>query len=165
MIPISAVSAPNPLHMILSRMEPSRELVVAIEKGIADMPGATISFPVTDQLSGGMYVRAYHLPHHGIAAGRCHKYDHWAMVLGDIDSLTDEGLERLKGPIIFPVKAGAKRIIFGREASTYITFHRTDAETTEGIVDELSFVSYEEYDDWKAAQERILLPLREEVYA
>lgn len=82
----------------------------------------------------GIYTRELTMPQGAIIVGERHAQEHLVMMTeGFCTVLTEHGWEDLEAPCTFTAPAGSKRVFFVHEQSTWITVHRTDAETLEAV--------------------------------
>jgi hypothetical protein len=83
-----------------------------------------------------MYVREITIPKGTILTGAVHKFDYVDIMLsGDIAVATPDGMKRLTGINIMAGPAGRKRAGYAYEDTRWLTVHKTDATTSEGIED------------------------------
>lgn len=82
----------------------------------------------------GIYTRELTMPRGTIIVGKRHAQEHLVMMTeGFCTVLTERGWEDLHAPCTFTSPAGEKRVLFVHETTTWITIHRTDAETLEDV--------------------------------
>jgi hypothetical protein len=95
-----------------------------------------IHMPVEHRFINGMYVREITIPKGTILTGAVHKFDYVDIMLsGDIAVATPDGMKRLTGINIMAGPAGRKRAGYAYEDTRWLTVHKTDATTSEGIED------------------------------
>jgi hypothetical protein len=95
-----------------------------------------IHMPVEHRFINGMYVREITIPKGTILTGAVHKFDYVDIMLsGDIAVATPDGMKRLTGINIMEGPAGRKRAGYAYEDTRWLTVHKTDATTSEGIED------------------------------
>ncbi len=106
-----------------------------------------VEMPVTHHFSRGVYGRELFIPKGTVLTGRIHKYSQINVLLkGDISVLTEDGIRRLRSPVVFESPAGAKRAGYAHEDTVWLTIcgtHNTDTNTLE---DELTTRTYAEYE-------------------
>ena len=108
-----------------------------------------VDMPVTHRFSRGVYCRELFIPKDTVLTGRIHKYSQINILLkGDISVLTEHGVQRLKAPQVFESPAGAKRAGYAHEDTVWLTICGTDTTDTDLLEDELTTISYAEYDAW-----------------
>lgn len=86
----------------------------------------------------GVYTRELTMPAGSIIVGKRHAQEHLVtMTKGFCTCLTEHGWEDLQGVVSFHSPAGEKRVLFVHEETTWITTHRTDETTLEGVENDL----------------------------
>jgi hypothetical protein len=92
----------------------------------------------------GIYTRELTMPPGTIIVGKRHAQEHLVMMTeGFCTVLTERGWEDLHAPCTFTSPAGEKRVLFVHEQTTWVTIHRTDAETLEDV--EADLILQEQY--------------------
>lgn len=82
------------------------------------------------RFSKGIYTRELTMPAGTVIVGKRHAQEHLVvMTEGFCTVLTERGWEDLRAPCTFTSPAGEKRVLFVHEQTTWMTIHRTDAET------------------------------------
>lgn len=100
------------------------ENVQAIEDVISNGPHFKgKEFPVKDYVKGGVYVRELFIPKGILATGVVHTKDHIFVSDGDVTLYDGEDVQRQKGKIPFPCRAGTKRAAYAHEDSIVTTLH------------------------------------------
>ncbi|QUX96613.1 hypothetical protein C0J08_14930 [Marinomonas sp. CT5] len=93
-----------------------------------------VEMPVEHRFINGMYAREITIPKGTILTGAVHKFDYVDIMLsGDIAVATPDGVKRLKGINIMTGPAGRKRAGYAYEDTRWLTVHKTDATSPEGI--------------------------------
>ncbi len=86
----------------------------------------------------GVYTREVTFPAGSIIVGKRHAQEHLVtMTRGFCTCLTERGWEDMAGCFSFHSPAGEKRVLFIHEDTTWITTHRTDETTLEGVEKDL----------------------------
>lgn len=129
-----------PIVHISYRVEPQRPLrarVEALEREIQQLPQADC--PVWHFFAPGLYARKM-LIRAGVAlTGAVHKSEHLAIVSGDIEVTTDDGVCRITDPqFIFTSKPGAKRAGYAHADTFFTTVHATTEKDLDALALELT---------------------------
>lgn len=121
----------HPLEVVPDQ-KTMNEKVIDLAALVAQAP--QIDLRTTHMLCNEIYARTVFMPAGTIAIGCIHKSDHIIMqVCGDTTITTDEGVTRLTGWHMFPVKAGAKRALYMHEDTIWVGFHHTTKKTVAEI--------------------------------
>ena len=114
-----------------------------------------IQMPVEHRFINGMYAREITIPKGTILTGAVHKFDYVDIMLsGDIAVATPDGVKRLKGINIMEGPAGRKRAGYAYEDTRWLTVHKTDTTTTEGIEDVLTVRTIAEFLSLPASEKK-----------
>lgn len=106
-----------------------------------------IDLDLVQHFCAGVYMRELHLPAGALVTGKIHKYPCLNVVpVGDIEVVTEEGIKRIQGPVVFQSPAGVKRAARVFSDTIWITVHANpdnlehDSET---MADRLTVPSYD----------------------
>ena len=103
--------------------------------------------PVRHYHSGGLYAREMSIPAGVAVVGGIHKHKHLAMLVkGDLSILSEDGVSRMQGPVMFESTPGIKRVAYAHTDVIFTTFHDTDETDPDKIWKMFIADSYEEYD-------------------
>lgn len=87
---------------------------------------------------GGMYCREVYRDAGVLVVGKVHKKEHFYLIVsGTVVITTDDGPKRFTGPHLMLSLPGTKRAVFSETPVTCMTFHATEAKTTEEAEAEL----------------------------
>ena len=118
-----------------------REVICEIEHQIAAQHNATFGdncFPLEHYHLDGMYVRRIFMPAGFILTSKIHKKTHPYFILeGEVEVLTENGMQRIKGPYFGITQAGTKRVILTHTDTTWFTCHATEETDLKKIEDEI----------------------------
>jgi len=91
------------------------------------------TFPLKQNLEGGLYTREIFMPKGSVVVSMIHKQDHPSFVLkGLVSYLDDKGVVRtVKGPHKIFTKIGTQRVLFVHEDTTWCCVYKTNAKTFE----------------------------------
>lgn len=113
------------------------------------------TMPVEHRFINGMYAREITIPKGTLLTGAVHKFDYVDIMLsGDIAVATPDGVKRLKGINIMEGPAGRKRAGYAYEDTRWLTVHKTDATTSEGIEDVLTVRTIAEFLSLPASEKK-----------
>lgn len=105
-----------------------------------------VEIPVEHRFINGMYAREITIPKGTLLTGRVHKFGYVDIMLsGDITVATPEGTKRISGTNILEGVPGRKRAGYAHEDTHWITVHRTEETSAEGIEDVLTVMTMAEY--------------------
>lgn len=108
--------------------------------------------PLTHSFSDGIYVREIKIPAGMIIVGKIHKHDHPNFLLsGKVSVITEDGVEKLEGPLSMISKAGTKRALYAETDLTWITVHAnpTNTEDLKELEENIIAPTYLEYEKFK----------------
>lgn len=131
----------------------SREEILGFQELLAEQPDAVFgdssACPLKHTFSDGIYVREIFIPAGTLLTGKIHKHSHPNfLMLGTVDVATEQGLERLTGPLSMISLAGTKRVVYAITDCTWITVHENLSNTNDlnELEDNIIAKSYEEYE-------------------
>ncbi len=82
--------------------------------------------PVTHHFSEGSYGREMLIPKGTIIIGKIHRHAHLNVLMqGEVTASTDEGMKRMKAPLVFSSKPGTQRCVYAHEDTRWLTVHVT----------------------------------------
>ena len=122
-----------------------RGSVSDFEDRLANVSGAMFedSFPLKHTFVDGAYVREINIPEGIVMTSKIHKITHPYFVMkGEVDVLTEDGIQRIKAPYAGITKAGTKRILRTHSEVIWITVHVTKETDLEKIEKEIIAKSY-----------------------
>jgi len=115
----------------------SKEDILKLEDAIVDNLTLT-DLPVDHYFSDELYARALHIPADTVLTGKEHKRDHINFLMkGDIQVLTENGIERFVAPAIIPAKKGIKRAGYAFTDTIWVTVHHCIATNVEDAENEI----------------------------
>lgn len=95
----------------------------------------------------GVYMRELHIPAGTLLTGKIHKYPCLNIVpVGDIEVVTEAGVRRIQGPVVFKSPAGVKRAARVFSDTIWITVHANPDNVerdSDAMADLLTVPSYE----------------------
>ncbi len=121
-------------------LNPTGDKIDLLENMIEAMPQYDLK--TTHVLSGGIYSRTIYVPAGCVLTGAETCKDHIIIMQGDITVSTDEGMKRLTGQHILPVKAGMRRVGYAHQDTTWTTVFHTELTNIEEIEDEVAVNSF-----------------------
>ncbi|RDL44366.1 hypothetical protein DN730_08150 [Marinomonas piezotolerans] len=117
-----------------------------------------IELPVEHLFVNGMYARKILIPKGTVLTGAVHKWGYVDIMLsGDISVATPEGVKRMTGWQILEGKAGRKRMGYAHEDTHWITVHRTDATTSDGIESILTVQNMAQFEALPLTEREVIL--------
>jgi hypothetical protein len=120
-----------------------RSQVEALEREIQKLP--QVDCPVWHFFAPGLYARKMLIRKGTVLTGAVHKTEHLAIVSGDIEVTTDDGVRRITDAhFIFTSKPGAKRAGFAHADTFFTTVHATTETDLDRLLEELSESSAED---------------------
>ena len=136
----------NELALPTSRK--SYDKMVAIERAMADLPGARIgdaAAPLNHNFGDGLYIRTIHMAKGDVFVSKMHKTNHpYFVTLGSCLVWDGEKSVAIKAPYSGFTKAGTKRVLFILEDCVWTTVHATQETDLEKIEDEIMAKDYDE---------------------
>lgn len=121
-----------------------------LEQIMLHMPNDKSTIELKHYFVDGMYAREGLIPKGMVFTGRVHKFGHMCVISkGDISVLTENGIERLKGPCIIVSKPGVKRVGYAHEDTHWTNFHPTMETDVDKIEDHLTVPSYAHFEEYK----------------
>ena len=142
------------IHQLLS--EGVNERIEILEQAL--LQEEQVELPVEHLFVNGMYARKITIPKGTMLTGAVHKWGYVDIMLsGDISVATPDGIKRLTGWQILEGKPGRKRAGFAHEDTHWITVHRTDATTPDGIEDILTTKTMREFNALPIGSRALLL--------
>jgi quercetin dioxygenase-like cupin family protein len=136
--------------------------VTALEQEMlnSDLPGIvkgnSDSFPLKHSFSHGVYIREMFMGKGGMVIGKLHKYSHtWFLLKGELEVVTDEGVNYYVAPCYVNAPGGTKRVIRAVEDSIFINVHPNPNNITDidELEDMLTCSSYKVYEQYKLLKE------------
>ena len=95
----------------------------------------------------GVYARELKLKAGTILTGKIHNFESLGILSqGRMRILTSEGAKIVEAPYVTVDKPGIKRLGVCETDCTFVSIHRTDAETIEDIEDELVSDTFEQFE-------------------
>ncbi len=131
---------------------PGRAGILALEAAMHALPDelkGDCEEHTTHHFAPGLYARQFDLKAGEVLIGKIHKFDHLAMLVCGEMAIADEfGVQRVKGPLLFNSKRGAKRAGYALTDATFITFHPTDETDVAKIEEQVIAPSFEALDQF-----------------
>jgi len=121
--------------------------VEAFEKELGKVTGAMYEdcFPLEHKFVDGAYVRTITIPADIVMTSKIHKVTHPYFVMkGEVDVLTESGIQRIKAPYQGITMAGTKRILRTYTEVVWTTVHVTNETDLDKIENQVIAKSYEE---------------------
>jgi hypothetical protein len=104
---------------------PSLDQIYTLQRAIGELP--QVDLPLLHHFSKGVYARSIFIPKDTVAVGKMHGTEHLLiMARGDIDIMTSEGMQRLRGFNVINSLPGIKRAVRAYEDTILTTIHLTD---------------------------------------
>lgn len=132
-----------------------RDKILAIQSYIEKLPGAMIGDgpeylavnPLRHSFADGCYIREIFMPAGQLFVTKIHKIAHPFFVLkGNVEILTEDGMEVIKAPYHGITKPGTKRVIYTVEDTLWVTVHVTKERDLEKIEAEIIAKDFDEMD-------------------
>ena len=128
-----------------------KNFVSAVRDKMTTMPGVLGKnpFPLKHSFAEGLYIREIFIPKGHLCIGGGH-YDSYVnfVVSGDMSIITEEGVNRVKGPQMIVSPAGSQRMGYSHEDTVWVTVHaNVDNERDLDILDKRLH-----YDDYVPAE-------------
>ena len=135
----------------------SREDILKFQGELAKLPGVEFGdsalAPVTHHFAPGSYAREMLIPKGTIVVGKTHKQAHHSFLMkGEITVVSEEGIKRLKAPMVILSQPNAKRVGFAHEDTIWVTVHPTDETDLEKIEEQVIQKEDNDYIDAKLTQ-------------
>lgn len=116
--------------------QPTREQVKNFEKHLALLPQVPLK-PI-HHFADGVYVRELYRPAGTVIVGKIHRKSHvFILHAGEITTLTERGMERLKAPFVESSQAGVKRLVVSHTDAVVMTVHPNPNNWGEADLDKL----------------------------
>ena len=124
--------------------------ILALEswiKGNADQEEMLKTTELNHYRIQGVYARELKLKAGTILTGKIHNFESMGILSqGRMRILTSEGAKIVEAPYVTVDKPGIKRLGVCETDCTFVSIHRTDAETIEDIEDELVSDTFEQFE-------------------
>jgi Mg2+ and Co2+ transporter CorA len=123
----------HPEEMILERLIGDKDIsplsvverIMVIEKAMKESE-FQIEIPVGHSFADGLYLRQVVIPKGTLLTSKFHKYDQIdVMLAGDMSIVSNDGIVRVKAPMIAKSGPGLKRLGYAHEETVWITVHAT----------------------------------------
>lgn len=115
---------------------PSLETIQAFEKELLKLPQH--DFEVRHHFADGIYSRELVIPAGCVLTGKIHRTEHMNFLIkGEITVWTEDGMKRLKAPVILVSRPGTKRVGYAHEETIWVTVHGTHETDLERLEAEL----------------------------
>jgi len=114
-----------------------------------------LHIPVGHAFADGLYMRQILIPKGTLLTSKFHKYEQLDVMLqGDMSIVTNDGVARVKAPMIGASKPGMKRLGYAHEDTLWITVHATRETSVETLEKMLFADSYEELERFEIEKHR-----------
>lgn len=125
-----------------------RSAVMDLEKFVSSLPDTKFGddvAPLEHTFVDGAYIRKITMPAGQLVISKIHKVTHPYFVMsGEVDVLTENGMQRIKAPYHGITKAGTKRVLLTHTETVWITVHVTNETDLDKIEKEIIAESYKE---------------------
>lgn len=120
----------------------TRDDILQLEEAIKTLP--QMEFTTNHYFAPGVYTRELFIPAGTVLTGKIHRHEIMnVLVSGTIRVTTDDGIERLTGPLIFNSQAGTKKAGFTETDVIWLNIHPTKLTDLEEIEKEFIAPSFE----------------------
>lgn len=124
----------------------TKEALVEIEHAIAAQHNATFGdncFPLEHYFGDGLYIRRIFMPAGFILTSKIHRKTHpYFIMSGEVEVLTEKGMQKIKGPYFGMTQAGTKRVILTHTDTIWFTVHATTEKDLGRIENEIIAKSF-----------------------
>ena len=117
----------------LATINKFRERVMTIEENVRELDGALVGketeqvCPVEHRFEHGYYTRVARCVAGVLAVTKIHKVAHpFFFAEGEASVLTEDGVQRMKGPCYGITKPGTKRVVYMHTDTVMVTVHQTE---------------------------------------
>ena len=148
----------KPLDTSLLHKRQFRGAVMDFEENLAKDPTAMFGdcFPLEHTFVDGAYVRTITIPAGVVMTSKIHKVTHpYFIMKGEVDVLTDKGMQRIVAPYQGITKAGTKRVLRTHTEVVWTTVHVTDETDLDKIEEQVIANSYTDLDETLKIEEAI----------
>jgi hypothetical protein len=119
--------------------------ILALEKVILECP--QVEMPVTHIQINGVYARSLFIPQGVMLTGKIHNTESIGILAqGTLRVCNGEEFHEITAPHVMIDKAGIKRIGYAVTDCTFITVHRTDKTDLAEIEEELTSMTFDEFE-------------------
>jgi hypothetical protein len=135
----------------INKVENLQEAMLNLDSDLI-AKGNTDMFPLKHSFAEGIYVREMFIQESGLVIGKVHKNDHiWFLLSGELEIVTETGLEFYIGPCYIKSPAGTKRVLHAVTDSIFVNVFPNPTNTTniEELEDTLTCVYYSTYEKYK----------------
>ena len=102
-------------------------------------------YPLDHVFVDGAYIRTITIPADIIMTSKIHKITHpYFIMKGEVDVLTEHGMQRISAPYQGITKAGTKRVLRTYSEVTWVTVHVTDETDLNKIEKQIIAESYDD---------------------
>lgn len=131
-----------------------RRDVYALERAMLETLGdqnIAAALPVQNLFAHGMYARTLTIPKDCVLTGALHTQDHFSILLkGEMTITSEHGPRRIYAGDVFVTRAGSKKAGYAHVDSVFMTIERTDAETVDLAMAQLTTNDFESWLEDKA---------------
>jgi hypothetical protein len=138
----------------------SREQILQVEKALMGEPDkmGIADYPLEHYFAQGVYGRKILIPADTMMTGRIHKHACINVITkGVVSVITHDTRVTYAAPATFISSPGSKRLLYTHEETHWMTFHCTEETNIDKIVDEFSFETFEDYDNFINTQQRLIV--------
>ena len=131
----------------LPRKQALRCVIEQVEQALKARPDSLGEdpFPLKHQFADGVYLRQIFLPADSLTVGKIHKTRHASfMTVGEVEVLTENGVEHIVAPAVFISEPGTKRVVYAVRDTLWTNIHATTSTDPKEIEDQVIAKSYEE---------------------
>lgn len=132
------------MELDLKRVVPTTDGIMKLQEALLSLD--QVEIPTLELVSNGLYTREIIIP-----AGTALVSRVWLepyidiMISGDITVVTPEGNKRYKGYNLFVGTPGRKRAGYAHEDTVWVSVHRTEAKSHEGLLELMSVPNLEDF--------------------
>lgn len=134
----------------MPRRQAIRQLIEDVTERINEMPHARGEdpFPLKHTFAAGVCVRQIFLPAGWIIVGKIHKHKHFVLLtVGEVEVLTENGVEHIVAPAIFVSEPGTKRVVYAHKDTLWSNIIPTDETDPAKIEAQVIVKTYEELEE------------------
>lgn len=131
----------------MTRRAAVRQLIADVIDKVRAMPGSLGEdpFPLKHTFADGVYLRQIFIPADSITVGKIHKTRHAVFLsVGEVEVLTENGVERIVGPAIFISEPGTQRVVYAIRDTLWTNVHATTLTDPKAIEEQIIAKTYEE---------------------
>lgn len=133
------IETQNQIMDVFFSHEPSMDDMLELEKYMAsDKFDDPVHVEAKHAFAEGLYARQVTIPAGTLVVGKRHAKSHFFFLMkGTATIVTDDGIEKVTGPLCWASPVGSKRAVYCHTEATFVNVHASTATNLEDLEQEL----------------------------